>query len=325
MKPFKSFLAQHLEDYVAYRGTLGYTDKNIRSLLKQFDQYVAEKEVSQLLTLNPVFFLEMKKKLKGTPSTVNGILSAIRGFFNYMVRIEICERNPLQDIPLYKANVYIPFIFSADEIDQMLSAVQNRLRKTRVHFLEDLSVYMVILLLARCGLRISEPLRLRLENYQSQEGTIYIEKTKFNKDRLIPVPKSVVNEIKNYLAVRNSFIDKDYNTYLFTGQNGKRLSNNRVYPIFHQAVQDIGIKQPRRIIANTIFGAPRPHSFRHSFAINTLKRIKSHGKSTQNALPILSAYLGHSKYRYTAVYLKCSDAEHRQGLVDFAIAMQEEI
>ncbi|MDL1985079.1 MAG: hypothetical protein LWX54_12995 [Deltaproteobacteria bacterium] len=64
---------------------------------------------------------------------------------------------------------------------------------------------------------------------------------------------------------------------------------------------------------------------RHSFAINTLKRIKQQGKSPQNALPILAVYLGHRKYRYTAVYLKVVDAEHRQGLVDFAISRQEEI
>jgi len=35
--------------------------------------------------------------------------------------------------------------------------------------------------------------------------------------------------------------------------------------------------------------------------------------------------MGHTKYRYTAVYLKVLDAEQRQGLVDFAISRQENI
>ena len=39
---------------------------------------------------------------------------------------------------------------------------------------------------------------------------------------------------------------------------------------------------------------------------------------------MLSVYLGHRKYRYTAVYLKVIDAEQRQGLVNFAVARQEE-
>jgi integrase/recombinase XerD len=42
-------------------------------------------------------------------------------------------------------------------------------------------------------------------------------------------------------------------------------------------------------------------------------------------LKALSDYLGHSKYRYTAVYLKVLDAEHRKSLVDFAIGRQEEL
>ena len=40
---------------------------------------------------------------------------------------------------------------------------------------------------------------------------------------------------------------------------------------------------------------------------------------------MLATFMGHAKYRYTAVYLKVIDAEQRQGLVDFAIAHQEEL
>jgi integrase len=66
------------------------------------------------------------------------------------------------------------------------------------------------------------------------------------------------------------------------------------------------------------FGSPTPHSLRHSFAINTLKRIKDQGKSPQHALPVLAAYMGHRKYQYTAAYLKVRDAKHLAGLIDFA-------
>ena len=53
------------------------------------------------------------------------------------------------------------------------------------------------------------------------------------------------------------------------------------------------------------------HSLRHSFAVNTLKRIKLRGESPQQALPVLAAYLGHSEYKHTAKYLKLLDAELR--------------
>ncbi|MBC2696052.1 MAG: tyrosine-type recombinase/integrase, partial [Desulfobacteraceae bacterium] len=290
MRPFKSSLARQMEEYISYRLSLGYTERNLRGQLRGFDQYVCDKEAGQD-DLRPPFFLELKKKFKEKPQTFNAILLTVRGFFNYLVRRQIIDENPLIDICSYTPNAFIPFVFSPDQIDKLLSAIQSSIRKEPMYFFKDYSVYMSILLLARCGMRISEPLRLKPDNYRGSEGTIYIEKTKFSKDRLIAVPNAVINEMDNYLAMRKAFI-QDPTPYLLPGQNGHTLSTNRIYKVFGQAVKDIGINQPRRIIANTTFGNPRPHSLRHSFAINTLKRIKQQGKSPQNALPILAVYLG---------------------------------
>jgi len=323
MRHFKSSLSILLKEYITYRCSLGYTESNLRPWLLSFDQYVCDKEAG-LDDLMPTFFLELKNKFKEKPQTFNAILLAIRGFFNYLVRREIIGENPVIDICSFAENAFIPFVFSPDQIDKLLLTVQSAIRKDPIHFFKDYSVYMVILLLARCGMRISEPLRLKPDHYHNNEGTIYIEKTKFAKDRLIAVPKAVISEMNNYLTVRKAFI-QDQTPYLLPGQNGRTLSTNSIYKAFGQAVKDIGIDQPRRVIANTTFGNPTPHSLRHSFAINTLKRIKQLGKSPQNALPVLAVYLGHSRYRYTAVYLKVVDAGHRQGLVDFAISRQEEI
>ena len=323
MKHFKSSLAQQMEKYISYRLSLGYTESNLRPQLYAFDQYVCDKEAGPD-DLGPPFFLDFKKSLNKKQRTFNAILLAVRGFFNHLVRRQIIDENPLIDICSYTPNAFIPFIFSPDQIDKLLVIIQSAIRKDPMCFFKDYSAYMAILLLARCGMRISEPLRLKPGHYRSKEGTIYIEKTKFSKDRLIPVPEAVISEMGNYLAVRKAFI-QDQTPYLLPGQNGHTLSTKRIYKVFGRAVKDIGIDQPRRVIANTTFGNPRPHSLRHSFAINTLKRIKQQGKSPQNALPILAVYLGHRKYRYTAVYLKVVDAEHRQGLVDFAISRQEEI
>jgi integrase/recombinase XerD len=323
MRHFKSSLAILLKEYITYRCSLGYTKSNLRPCLYAFDQYVCDKEAVPA-DLMPPFFLDFKNSLKEKQRTFNAILLAVRGFFNYLVRRQIIDENPLIDICSFAENAFIPFVFSPDQIDKLLSAVQSVIRKDPMCFFKDYSAYIAILLLARCGMRISEPLRLKPDHYRSNEGTIYIEKTKFSKDRLIAVPKAVINEMDNYLTVRKAFI-QDQTQYLLPGQNGHTLSTQRIYKVFGRAVKDIGIDQPRRTIANTTFGNPTPHSLRHSFAINTMKRIKQQGKSPQNALPILTVYLGHSKYRYTAVYLKVIDAEHRQGLVDFAISRQEEI
>ncbi len=324
MKPFESFLSFQLEEYLAYRNTLGYTENNTRSCLRSFDRYVKEKAINQQI-LTPLFFLTLRKELGGEARTVNGVLSAVRGFFQFMVRRNRCAENPLQDIPPRRENEYIPFVFTPDEINLLLLKIQNRLRQDRRYYFKDLTAYMAILLLARCGLRISEPLRLRRGHYRQDEKTIYIKETKFAKDRLIPLPKQTAREIDNYLAVRFSLQESVENPFLLPGRDLKPFAANRIYPIFHRAVKDINLTQPRRIIANITFGAPTPHCLRHSFAINTLKNIKKWGLSPQKAMPVLSAFMGHRKYRYTALYLKVLDAEQRQELVDFSIAKQEDL
>ncbi|MBW1799054.1 MAG: hypothetical protein JRJ21_11860 [Deltaproteobacteria bacterium] len=72
----------------------------------------------------------------------------------------------------------------------MLQAVCERDCRSEKHFLRDLALYMAVLLLARCGMRISEPLKLMRNHYRRDDGTLYIEKTKFKKQRLIRRPSS---------------------------------------------------------------------------------------------------------------------------------------
>jgi len=176
---------------------------------------------------------------------------------------------------------------------------------------------MAIVLLARCGLRIGEPLRLKLNDYRFDEKTIYIEKTKFKKDRLIPLPQSVAVELENYLAARRGLLGNVVNNYLLANYAARGLNDNRVRTVFHRAVSDIGLAQTRQIIGNVNISSPTPHSLRHAFAVNTLNRVKKRGGSAQNALPVLAAYMGHSEYKHTIKYLKFIDAQQRLGLVDF--------
>lgn len=315
MKPFESFLGPKMEEYVHYRDTLGYRTKNVKSYLLNFDQYV-RKMHGHWDSLQPLFFLGFRQSIKGEPSTINKTVRTVRGFFQFLVRQDIIEENPLRDIPSLRELFFIPFIFSEQETERLMKAVMERVRKSPRHFLKDLAVYLAILLMARCGLRISEPVHLFVSHFRPQERTLYIEKTKFKKDRLIPIPEALVRHITNYLTVRKSFQD-EHNPYLLSGEKQTGVSKNHIYKVFHQAVKDCGLWQPRRVIGHCIFGSPIPHSLRHSFAVNTLKRIKEQGKSPQAALPVLATYMGHSNYHYTAVYLKVLDAQQRKGLIDF--------
>lgn len=323
MNRFDSFLVQELEAYVAYRESLGYTTRPMLSHLKTFDRYV-KKTVPEEKRLEPLFFMEFRASLVIEPASINSILSTVHGFFKYLVRKGDYEENPLRDIPRLAENDVIPFVFSPREVDQLFSAVCRRIRKTPECYLVDLSRYMAILLIARCGLRIMEPLKLQRRHYRAKERTIYIEKTKFFKDRLIPVPKAVAQEIENYQKVRQHLLPVDLNPYLFSGVKKRRLGDMSVRNLFHQAVDDIGLNCPRKKIGNTNFSQPTPHSLRHSFAVNTLLSVKKRGRSPQNALPVLSVYMGHESYEHTVRYLKVMNTLQRYRLLRFAMARKDE-
>ncbi|MCK4390303.1 MAG: tyrosine-type recombinase/integrase [Desulfobacterales bacterium] len=316
MKHFKSFLAPQLRDFIAYRQNLGYAKRTLMSHLLTFDRYLKEQKTAPDL-LQPPFFLELRKDLKLEPRSANGILSTVRVFFQFMVRRGYYVQNPVKDVPPLAESAIIPFVFSPEQTNQLLGSVCKRLSKIDHYFLTDLAIYTAIVLMARCGMRISEPLRLLRSHWRPAERTVYIEKTKFKKDRLIPVPEPVAVEIENYLAVRNALLCDDQNPYLLAGKNQKPLRDHQVRRRFHRAVKDIGLSQHRLVIGNMNFSAPTPHSLRHSFAVNTLRRIKKRGKSPQNALPVLATYMGHSEYKHTMKYLKVIDAEQRQGLANF--------
>ncbi|MCP4020389.1 MAG: tyrosine-type recombinase/integrase [Desulfobacteraceae bacterium] len=320
---FKSFLSTQLEAFVQYRTSLGYKNiVSLKSYLKKFDRYIIE--TGEIKTFSPSFFLEFKKNLTVSPDTNNKTLFAVRRFYDYLIRINYIDFNPLQDLPPEKERTFIPFIFSRKETDRILHTVQHHIRHDEACFFKDMMVYAAIMLLARCGMRISEPVRLHINHYRLCDRTIYIEKTKFSKDRLIAVPKMVANELNHYLAVRKAFFNGN-NSSLFPNQTGGNISSNRIYPVFHRAVAAAGLNDPSRVIGNMRFGGPCPHSFRHSFAVNTLKAVKERGNSPQQTLPVLSAYMGHSLYKDTAVYLKVLDADHRRSLKNINISQRNDI
>lgn len=318
MKPFESFLAPQLNEYLSYRQGLGYTLMPTRAYLLIFDRYLKQTQ-ADWTSFEPTFFLEMTARLTMDSRSVNQTVSAVRVFFRFLLRCGYVAENPVRDIPPLKENTIVPFIFSPEQVDQFLEVICTKIRKTKGRFPKDFALYLVLLLLARCGMRISEPLRLLVHHYRSDDATISIERTKFKKDRLIPVPKAVSTEIENYLSVRQALRRDDDNPYLLAGSGKNPLNDQQVRYVFHNALKDMGLNQPRRVIGNVNFCQPTPHSLRHSFAVNTLLKIKQREESAQNALPVLAAYLGHSDYKHTSVYLRVADAASRQHLVDFAL------
>ena len=82
MKPFESFMARELEEYVAYRKHLGYAKKGLRTSLTAFDRYLKEHN-ADWDAMQPSFFLQLRTTISNHPNTANKVLSAIRSFFDF--------------------------------------------------------------------------------------------------------------------------------------------------------------------------------------------------------------------------------------------------
>jgi site-specific recombinase XerD len=133
MKHFDSFLAPKMEEYITYRQALGYVNKNLRSSLLYLDRYLSRTKATWDC-LQPSFFLEFIASIQSQPRTVNGILCLVRGFFHFLVRRSILNKNPLQDIPSLPEHSFIPFIFSQQDTERLLKAIRERLRKSPKYF-----------------------------------------------------------------------------------------------------------------------------------------------------------------------------------------------
>ena len=126
MKPFKSFLAAHLQEYITYRQNLGYQIRPSLSHLRTFDRYLKEQNIEKRF-LSPSFFLQLRSDLKIEPRSVNGIISSLRVFFQFLIRKGIYVQNPLQDIPELPENDNIPFI----------EVHENKTKSEEIHLSEE--------------------------------------------------------------------------------------------------------------------------------------------------------------------------------------------
>ena len=169
MKLFESFIAPEMEEYIQHRVSLGYNGRNQRSLLRPFDRYLKENEYNWDC-IEPKLFLELRRKLEGESTTINGVLSGVRNFFQFLVHMGHYTHNPLRDLPAIPVGQYFPYIFSSEQIEKLLLSIKTRFPDNMGKDLEPASIYLSILLMAKCGPRISEPLGILVTHYCQNEG-----------------------------------------------------------------------------------------------------------------------------------------------------------
>ena len=147
-----------------------------------------------------------------------------------------------------------------------------------------------------CGLRLSEALNLKAKDVSLDSGILYIEKSKNNTSRYVPMSASLISYLSKYAA--DVGLDLLGDGYFFPAPDNGRYAINTARGHIKKLYEKAGI--PR--LGNGRH--PRVHDVRHTYSCHALKKMQDSGYDLYYSLPILSAYLGHQGIRDTERYLR---------------------
>lgn len=206
------------------------------------------------------------------------ILSGIKLFYDYLHQENIIEDNPCNRIERPKYKKTLPDTLSPNDINEVIKSVdlsQKHGERNRT----------ILETLYSCGLRVSELVNLKCSNLFLNEEYIIV-RGKGSKERLVPLNKSLIKYLKNYLMyIRvHQNIVSGYEDYVFINNRGKNLSRMMIFNIVKKHKDLAGIKKEIS-----------PHTFRHSFATHLLE-----GGADLRAI---QAMLGHESISTTEIYM----------------------
>lgn len=150
-------------------------------------------------------------------------------------------------------------------------------------------------LLAACGLRVSEALRLTQADVDLGRSLLTVRMTKFRKSRLVPLHATTADALRAYAQRRDHIVPRLTTTAFFVTGNGAALPYSTVQHVF---------KCLRVLLGwNGADPLPRIHDLRHTFACRRLGAWYAIGVDAAVSVAALATYLGHAHITDTYWYL----------------------
>jgi len=297
-------LYNKLESAIKVRHYSPRTLRAYRGWVCQFQSFVKSKDL-KLVEVEDVkeflSFLAVKRKVSA--SSQNQAFNALLFLFRHVLGKGFGE---VSGVLKAKRKPYIPVVLTREEIDKIVDC-------TRYPY--DL----IIKLLYGCGLRLSECMNLRVQNFNFDLGTLTVHDEKGQKERTVPLPQTLIPELKKQLetviSLHQSDIDSGYSGVFLYGLLEKKYKNaakELVWQWFFPArtltlVPDTGEyrryhlheSHVQKAIRRAVKKAKIPkrataHTFRHSFA--------SHLLQANYDIRTIQELLGHSNVRTTKIY-----------------------
>src|SRR3984893_15423187 len=208
-----------------------------------------------------------------SPRSIQRHLSAVRTFYEFLMREGHCARNPALDVRAPKAKKRLPSTLDADQMGRLLAF--------RVD--DSLSVRdkAIMELFYSSGLRLAELASLSVTAVDLKDRTVRVL-GKGSKTRIVPVGRQAVEALKTWLKERVALVRSGVDA-LFVGRRGRPLSVRSV----QLRVGAWGRRQGLGVHVH-------PHMFRHSFATHLLE--------SSGDLRGVQEMLGHADIGTTQIY-----------------------
>lgn len=213
-------------------------------------------------------------RAKKSKRTISRRLSALKAFFDFLVRAGHIQTNPAESIPFPKLEKTIPRFLNIDDLFRLLDSISTDtwLDKRNLAMFE--TFYST-------GMRISEIHGMDVAAVDFKRQMIRVL-GKGSKERVVPVGKRALDAMEQYReALKENpepmFVNKDYT----------RLTTRSISRILDKIVHECGLNVP-----------VSPHTLRHSFATHML--------DSGADLRGIQEILGHASLSTTQIYTHVS-------------------
>jgi len=259
-------LAQ-LEEKLTLKGYSPKTKKSYIGHIRRLLEFTNSNKSLTIIDVEKYTFYQLNQQ-KNSHAFVNQALSAIKFYFKYILK----NGDLIYNLSRPKKEKKLPNVLSQSEVKSIFESVDNIKHK------------LILLLTYSAGLRVSEVVRLRINDIDSDRMLIHIRQGKGRKDRYTMLSKVALEMLRKYVYV---FKPKDW---LFPGGKDKGyLTERSVQKIF------IAACNKANIMKKVTF-----HSLRHSFATHLLE--------SGTDLRYIQELLGHSSSKTTEIYTHVTHA-----------------
>ncbi|HEV8333890.1 MAG TPA: tyrosine recombinase XerC [Steroidobacteraceae bacterium] len=286
-----AWLPRFLAHLSVERRLSAHTDKSYRADLQRFVAYCTRSHVRNWRAVDSQhvrMFAAAEFRQGSSPRTIQRRLSALRSFFNFLLREKALESNPGVGVQAPKARKRLPETMDVD--------LMTRLLEFRADTQLGVRDKAIMELFYSSGLRLSELVGLNLGDVDRGDRTVRVL-GKGRKTRIVPVGKHALDALGRWLKERATLAATGEQS-LFVGARGERLGARAIQKRIASWARQQGLG--RHV---------HPHLFRHSFATHLLE-------SSQD-LRGVQELLGHANISTTQVYTHL-DFQHLAKIYDAA-------